>query len=145
MILLSQAFFVCSSLLNFNLHIFKAVCILHSIWLTVTLLHIVACKPNTKVNSGSWNESAEKPPHLGNWLLVGGSTIINGRFVLITLSQTKEGSSKTFKEDICQMFYVLGKLIDEHAVLAQYTLRSTCWVYVSCSVVVQKRPNWFTR
>ena len=47
-----------------------------------------------------------------------GSTIINGRFVLITLSQTKEGSSKTFKEDICQMFYVLGKLIDEHAALA---------------------------
>ena len=57
-----------------------------------------------------------------------GSTIINGRFVLITLSQTKEGSSKTFKEDICQMFYVLRKLIDEHAVLVECTLRSTCWV-----------------
>ena len=68
-----------------------------------------------------------------------GSTIINGRFVLITLSQTKaeDSSSKTFKEDICQMFYVLGKLIDEHAVLAVYTL-----VYLlGMSSVVQKRPN----
>ena len=36
--------------------------------------------PVTKVNSGSRHESAKQ-----NWLLVGGSAIINGRFVLITL------------------------------------------------------------
>ena len=38
------------------------------------------------------------------------------------------------------MFYVLGKLIDEHAVLAQCTLRSTCWVRLLFCGSTKKGP-----